>query len=267
MHTLNRTEPRKVLCPRAPADQKLWYVPDRRIQTPLAARQAAEIAEWARTGKNLRTKPDEHAIFAAFHTCAFRAARQPQNTLVECEQWSRRWRHIREHIVRNNLGLAYTMLSRFRAHDQDEDDRLSEAMYGLYRAVDRFDPWKGYRFSTYACNIIARSLTRRGKREQRYRQLFPVHYEVLFERPSGSPDSATDLYAERLNLALKGNLAELTPLEARVIAQRFPRSSGHRQTFREIGNAVGLSKERVRQVQNRALGKLREALATDPILQ
>jgi RNA polymerase primary sigma factor len=75
------------------------------------------------------------------------------------------------------------------------------------------------------------------------------------------------LYAERLNLALAGNLAELTPLETRVIAQRFPRFSGHRQTFREIGDTVGLSKERVRQVQNRALGKLREALAIDPVLQ
>jgi RNA polymerase sigma factor (sigma-70 family) len=267
MHTLNRTGSRKVPRPHATVEQKLWYVPDRRIQTRLAARRAIEIAEWARTGENLETEPDEHAIFAAFHTCAFKATRRSRNRRAQREQWSGRWHHIREHIVRNNLGLVYVMLSRLKPHDQDEDDRLSEAMYGLCRAVDRFDPWKGYRFSTYACSVIARALMRCGRREKRYRQLFPAYYDVFFERPSGSSDFGAELYAERLSRALEENLAELTPLEARVIAQRFPRSSAHRHTFREIGNAVGLSKERVRQVQNQALAKLREALATDPVLQ
>jgi RNA polymerase sigma factor (sigma-70 family) len=159
------------------------------------------------------------------------------------------------------------MFRRFNSPGQDEDDRLSEAMYGLCRAVERFNPWRGYRFSTYACNAIGRALGRREKREKRYRQLFPVQHDVLFERPSGPFDSSAELYAERLSRAIEENLADLTKLEAKVIALRFPRKDGRRPTLREIGDAVGLSKERIRQVQNVALNKLREVLETDPVLQ
>ena len=248
----------------------LWYVPDRRIRTQSATRRAAEIAGWAATGQGLEVVPDEHALFTALHTCAFQAARcagGENGAVVECETWSGRWRGIREYIVERNLGLIYSMLRRFNSPGQDEDDRLSEAMYGLCRAVERFNPWCGYRFSTYACNAIVRSLMRREKREKRYRQLFPVQHDVLFERPSGPFDSSGELYAERLSRAIEENLADLTKLEAKIIALRFQRKDGRRATFREIGYAVGLSKERVRQIQNVALSKLREVLETDPVLR
>lgn len=248
----------------------LWYVPDRGIRTQSATRRAAEIAGWTATGRGLDVVPDEHALFTALHTCAFQAARRgrSKNTAaVDRDPWYGRWRGIREYIVERNLGLVYSMFRRFNSPGQDEDDRLSEAMCGLCRAVERFNPWKGYRFSTYAYNVIARSLMRREKREKRYRQLFPVQHDVLFEWPSGSFDFSAELYAERLSRAIGGNLADLTKLETKIIALRFPRKGGRRSTFQEIGDAVGLSKERIRQVQNVALGKLREVLETDPVLQ
>ena len=52
-----------------------------------------------------------------------------------------------------------------------------------------------------------------------------------------------------------------------IIAKRFLRSAGESLTFQEIGNDVGLSKERVRQLQNIALGKLRATLEADPVLR
>jgi len=159
------------------------------------------------------------------------------------------------------------MLGRIRSCDEDEDDRLSEAMYGLARAVERFNPWKGYHFSTYACNAILRSLLRRGKRQRQYRALFPVQHDVYLERPSQSPDSRTALYAERLKRAMSANLAELTELETKIIAERFPRDREDRLTLQRIASGVGLSKERVRQIQDVALAKLRGILEVDPILQ
>jgi RNA polymerase primary sigma factor len=215
-------------------------------------------------------EPDEHALFTALHTCAFRAGRcagGENGAAIERESWFRRWHGIREHIVERNLGLVYSMVRRFNSPGQDKDGRLSDAMLGLTRAVDRFNPWRGYRFSTYACNVLARALMRRGKRETRRRQFFPVQYDVAFERPSGQSDSAAKLYAERLSRALDANLADLTELEARIVALRFPRKTDRRSTFREIGDGVGLSKERVRQIQNVALSKLREVLEADPVLQ
>ena len=80
-------------------------------------------------------------------------------------------------------------------------------------------------------------------------------------------DAQTDLYAERLRRALDENLGELNDMETRVLARRFPLDDERGATLGAIGMAVGLSKERVRQIQNGALHKLRVLLNADPILQ
>ena len=234
-------------------------MPDRRIRTQAAAQHAARIAEWAATGRGLDAEPDEFALFTALHTCAYRAARCDPGkrvSAIEREEWSRRWRDIRECIVKKNLGLVYTMLGRISSCDPDEDDRLSEAMYGLARAVERFNPWKGYRFSTYACNAIFRGAG--ASRQDDRGGTVPCSRSSTMsclERPSELPDSQAALYAERLNRAMSANLAELTELEARIIAERFPRDREDRLTLQKIAVGVGLSKERVRQIQDLALEK------------
>ena len=245
-------------------------MPDRRIRTPAAAAATVAIADWISGRRQPKTEPSEQQLFAGLHTCAYRARGRPRGKQVPQAQrieWVRRWQIFREYIVERNLGLVYSMIGRFGSKKVDEDDLLSDAMLGLTRAVDRFNPWKGYRFSTYACNVIARALMRRGKRERHYRQLFPVQFDASFERPEPVPDSQRDLYVERLHRVLDGNLGELTDLESRILARRFPNGRANRQTFQEIADTVGLSKERVRQIQNIALGKLRSVLDEDPVLQ
>ncbi len=251
--------------------EQLWYVSDRRIRTKTAAEDAKRIAEWILSSREDEQAPDEQALFAALHTAAFRAASAKHAgrhlPRREREQWVQRWQTIREYLVERNLGLVYSMISRFAASNVDEDDLLSDAMFGLTRAVDRFDPWRGFRFSTYACNVIARALMRRGRQETNYRRLFPVQHDISFERPANLPDPQMELYVERLHRALNENLGELTDLESRILAQRFPTNRQTRLTFKEIGDTIGLSKERVRQIQNIALEKLRDVLAEDPVLR
>lgn len=252
------------------AHRSLWYAPDRRIRTTAAAQRAAELAQGASRGYDLDAELDEQALFTALHTCAFRASRcahRKQAVVGDHEDWSRGWYDLRECLVRRNLGLAYSMLSRVRSSDLDQDDRLSEALYGLVRAVERFNPWKGYRFSTYACNVIVRALTRRAKHEQRYRGLFPSQQEALREGQPSLAESRIDLWTERLSRAVEVNSADLTDIEARVLADRFPLQGGRCATFLKISHSVGLSKERVRQIQNVALKKLRTTLEVDPVLQ
>lgn len=158
------------------------------------------------------------------------------------------------------------MIKRYRSGDLDEDDLLSDGMYGLARAVEKFNPWRGYRFSTYACNVIARALMRRAKMSSGYHRRFPVQQDASFERPTSSGDAETELRVERLQNALARNLGELTELESTVLSRRFP-DQGPRLTYEQIGEGIGLSKERVRQIQNVALSKLREVLSEDPMLQ
>jgi len=183
------------------------------------------------------------------------------------QAWMARWQAVRNHIIEQNLGLVYSTLTRFCRSEPDRDDLASEAMLSLIRSVDRFNPFKGYRFSTYACSVIYRALMRRKKHNTLHRSLFPVQHDSDHERPVRREDPGTGIYVECLQRILARNEGHLTRLETSVLDMRFPRNAERSRTFREIGRAIGLSKERVRQIQRNALIKLRGAIETDPILR
>lgn len=249
--------------PRESSSQDLWYAPDSKIESKAAATRAVSISEWIARGGGPEA-PDEMALFTALHTCAYRA--NHARGYEESAEWRQRWSIIREYLVASNLGLVHLMIKRYRSVELDEDDLLSDGMYGLARAVEKFNPWRGYRFSTYACNVIARALMRRAKMSSGYHRRFPVQQDASFERPTPPPDAETELRVERLQHALHRNLGELTELESIVLSRRFP-DQGPRLTYEQIGDGIGLSKERVRQIQNVALGKLRGVLSEDPMLK
>ena len=89
----------------------------------------------------------------------------------------------------------------------------------------------------------------------------------LIRKVIGPRERDDGLYVERLRRALQANTGELTDMESTILARRFPQNDQPRSTLQQIGLAVGLSKERVRQLQNSALQKLREVLAADGLLQ
>lgn len=252
---------------RSEGQRPLWYAPHPRIRSRAAAVQANVLATGLQRGGSEQAGMDESSLFVAMHTCAYRAnPRRPRSRPASRAAWIQRWKAIREHMVERNLGLVYSMMARFRAPGVDRDELLSEALTALSHAVERFNPWKGFRFSTYACNVILRALVRRSRRENQYRQRFPVQYESSMELP-GRTDDATGLFLERLRRIMTENRGGLSALESRVLAQRFPANGRTRLTFQQLGDAIGLSKERVRQIQNAALDKLRRKLDEDDVLR
>lgn len=251
------------------ADEGLFYTSNPYLRTQAAQDDARAILNWERNGRDAGTAPDEKRLFTALHTCAYLASAQRPgaSSASTRRRWYLAWRRLRETVVQRNLGLVYTMLDRFRTADSDDDDLTSEAMLGLARAVDRFDPWRGFRFSTYACNCIARACMRRARMEARHRLLFPVAYDAALDSPYEPENTDSDLRIERIQHAIKSNCGDLTALESKVLRSRFPLGQSERLTFQQIGRAVGLSKERVRQIQNEALEKLRTVLREDPLLK
>ena len=249
-----------------------WYAAHSYVKTAAAAREARAVADRI-SSSDVETKEefDDRSLFVAMHACAYRASAEGGGRMLssaERQEWMTRRQEIRGFITGKSLGLARLMTMRFMRSDGDYEDLFSEALLGLLRAVDRFDPWRGYRFSTYACNVIIRALMRSCKRRATYQQRFPT-FSVDISDCTEMKDSSekTSLYLERLRRVVDKNAGGLTEIESRVLGARFPAHDGPTPTYREVGKLIGLSKERIRQIQVAALHKLRAALDADPVLR
>ena len=246
---------------------------DRRAKTGSAARKALRIADWAAAQAGSKhtpeqDEPSEHELFSALQACAYQATRKPRGKSVapaERDAWSERWETMRNFLIGRNLGLAYKMVARFHSSHVDRDDLRSEAFLGLMRAVEGFDPWRGFRFSTYACHAIWRALMQVAKKSRRHELQLVAEPDILCE-PYSQGNRWEELRVDRLLRALHANQGDLTERESAVLAGRFPVSGGSKCTLSQIGEALEISKERVRQIQNEALMKLRVVLRADPFL-
>jgi len=215
----------------------------------------------------------EIKLFRAMHYCAFRAwkargKRQP--VTATAARWIEVRSRIRDHLILANLGLCYDMIRRSRFSNVDDDDLFSEGLRALCDAVEAFDPWRGYRFSTYACNAIYRGFLRLSKMETRRARFISFGFDPRMDQGRVDRDLTEydeRVYRERLTDVLAQNTAELTNLERDILSRRFPVDSRRkRETLDRIGSEMQVSKERVRQIQVSALQKLHQTLTAEPVL-
>jgi len=263
-----------------------WPLPPPYIRNPELARSSTErklFSEWELSGAGEgRLAADEETFhFKRLHFCAFHLSRlykhadkTPHVTkgmYAEYCKWLERYNLIRERLIEANLGLVYDLIGRSRFGSLDRDEMCSEGMMALLRAVDTFDPWRGYRFSTYACNAILRAFSRAALRDSKRRSLLAVSFDPTFEKSDNLERRRDDdrlLYRERLRRIMESNDADLTPVERMVLSRRFPEGEDRaRETLDDIGRDMNVSKERVRQIQLSALSKLRKSLTADSVLQ
>lgn len=184
--------------------------------------------------------------------------------------WHRIADDFRNHIIQSNMPLVLAMAKRARLGNIDYAELISEGNMALLRSVDKFDCGRGFRFSTYACRAILKSFSRVAIRTSRYRCRFPAEYDPSLERSDHIDSERENVEADcvsELRDILKDNRAELSEVERKVLEARFALDADGNfveqiepKTLEQVGSMIGVTKERVRQIQNKAMAKLRAAL-------
>jgi len=181
--------------------------------------------------------------------------------------WHQRVMKARADLVRGNLALVLAMAKRTKIPNVEFGEIVSEGNMALLRSVEKFDVSRGFKFSTYACRAILKSFNRLATKTGRYRQRFPTEYDPELERSDGDiqrRQAQRDGSVEAIREVLVRNRAGLSEVERTVVMERFAIATrGQRKTLSQVGEVVGLTNERVRQIQNRALLKIRQALSED----
>lgn len=180
-------------------------------------------------------------------------------------EWHRRFEHYREYLVRTNLALVLAMAKRTRLGDVDFAEVVSEGNMALIRAVEKFNVDKGFKFSTYACRAILKAFSRTALKSSRHRMRFPVEFEPDMEKSDWSDrkrDAVEEDCLDELKAIVNRNLADLSSVEETVIRRRFNwnQEDDATLTLEEVGQIIGVTKERVRQIQNKALAKIRNVM-------
>ena len=164
-------------------------------------------------------------------------------------------------IVSANLRLVVSIAKRHVGPYSDFFDLVSDGNLSLIRAVEKFDYSRGNRFSTYATWAISRNFAKTIPAEKRHRDRFSLGEEELFE---ATIDNRSNLMLEEQFQAERevqvGRLLhELDEREQRIIISRFGiGQTDDPLTLNEVGDEIGVTKERVRQIEVRALAKLRK---------
>ena len=171
-------------------------------------------------------------------------------------------------IVRANLRLVVSIAKRHVGPSDNFFELVSDGNMSLIRAVEKFDFARGNKFSTYASWAIMKNFARTIPDELRHRDRYRTSTGEMF---SATEDSRSDQYAQESAQSLRerqiGKILErLDEREQKIIISRFGLSRGHEPlTLKEVGAEMGVTKERIRQIEARALDKLRRAAEEEHI--
>jgi RNA polymerase primary sigma factor len=170
---------------------------------------------------------------------------------------------VRNRLVRANVRLVISVVKKYHSTQFSFEELLSEGIVTLMAAVDKFDYDRGFRFSTYAYRSISRAAYRTIMDRKKELDRVATHSEAVAELPDERDGSELNEETwEGLRDSLASMLNQLDPRERLIIRSRFGLGA-HRKprTFQSLADKLGVSKERVRQLEHRAVSKLRSMAA------
>jgi len=170
---------------------------------------------------------------------------------------------LRQRIIGANLRLVVSIAKKHVGWSPNFFEIISDGNMSLMRAVEKFDFSRGTKFSTYATWAIVKNYAR-SIPEQLYRASRYVtgQEEVLEAAPDRQVESTSESDRDRVRELITAGMDELDEREREIVSSHF--GLGGRVgtlTLEQLGQRFGVTKERIRQIERRALARLREVLA------
>jgi RNA polymerase sigma factor (sigma-70 family) len=171
---------------------------------------------------------------------------------------------IRNRLVECNLRLVTSQARRFAdSTGLPMDELISEGHVALLNAVDKFDYSRGNKFSTYATTAIHHQMVACLHRARRDGERVAYQQgEVLDAEPGEGRSVESEAYVSEISRLLGSMIGRLDERERYIVQSRFGvASSSDLKTIKTIAEDFGVTKQRVQQLQVRALNKLREMVS------
>ena len=174
---------------------------------------------------------------------------------------------VKNQIIRSNLRLVVSIAKRHVGPSNNFFELVSDGNMSLIRAVEKFDFARGNKFSTYASWAIMKNFARTIPEENYRRDRFVTGHEEMFEAAADNraDEHEAENLQKRMQEAVKGMLGSLDDRERRIIVSRFGLGGANEQTLEQLGRELGITKERVRQIESRAQEKLRRIASNEKL--
>lgn len=218
-----------------------------------------EEGDSPRQDDSVLTPEQERAAFLRYNYARWRASRAGADEITPWAEIAEHWKQV---IVGYNLALVIAMVARRLGRNHYlYEETIAQCNRTVIRAVELFDVSLGNKFSTYACRGVLNEAGRFAKVDRRRSmEALPEGYEAstdpISERRAEEAEEARQESIQQIRDAFE--VAPLSDSERRVIEMRFFSDSS--MTLEQVGAVLGVCKERVRQIQNQALDKIKSEL-------